>query len=125
MDRLIVDQNGGVMIPAALLQKYGLHPGDQLSLCETEDGWRIYRHSNSSEQPAWWSDWWNGLTEEERQQARAEAREYWSLSEAERDAIWDTYDESLEILGEDDEDDQEEDEIDIITAKHSAGERAA
>jgi hypothetical protein len=51
--------------------------------------------------------WWNGLDERERLLASDEARRYESLSEKERDAIWNEEAESIEA--------DESDEIDLRT----------
>ena len=47
--------------------------------------------------------WWNGLDERERLLASDEARRYESLSEKERDAIWNEEAESIEAEAESDE----------------------
>lgn len=84
MERLIVDAEGKVTIPLEVIQKRGLRPGDELAVLETPGGLFVYPRGIDARTLAWW----HGLTEEERQQAQAEAREYEALSEAERDAIW-------------------------------------
>ena len=99
MERLIVDADGKVIIPPEVIHKRGLRPGDELTLVETAGGLFVYPSTVDPKT----LEWWKSLTEEERKLAQAEAREYESLSEEERDAIWNEYAESLEIEAEGDE----------------------
>ncbi len=82
---LVVDAEGKLVIPAHVLEKKGWHPGDELLLIEVAEGWLIYRSGVDSAT----AHWWNNLSEQERQQAQAEARRYENLSEEESNAIWD------------------------------------
>lgn len=115
MERLVVDTEGKIVIPPGVAQKYGLRPGDEISLIETADGLLVRppAHINDAEVRAWAENWWNGLTEEERRVARREAEWYESLSEAERDAIWNQFPESIE-------EEDEGDEIDIAAIQRTA-----
>jgi hypothetical protein len=56
----------------------------------------------------WAQRWWNNLTEEEKIATREEAGAYESLSEEEREVIWNEFPESIEA-------DAEGDEIDLST----------
>lgn len=96
MQRVIVDSNGAVTIAPELVKRLGLRPGDEMNVIETSLGWSLF----SDEVDATTLEWWESLTEDERKQAAVEAREYESLSEKEKDAIWNQFDESLD---EDDE----------------------
>jgi bifunctional DNA-binding transcriptional regulator/antitoxin component of YhaV-PrlF toxin-antitoxin module len=99
MERLLVDADGKVTIPPEVIQKRGLRPGDELALVETAGGLVVYLDSIDPKTLAWW----NSLTEDERQRAQAEARQYEALTEAERDAMWNEGAESLEAKAEGDE----------------------
>jgi bifunctional DNA-binding transcriptional regulator/antitoxin component of YhaV-PrlF toxin-antitoxin module len=99
MERLIVDAEGKVIIPPEVIQKRGLRPGDELTLVEAAEGLLVYQGGADSETMAWW----NGLSEEERRLAEAEARRYEALSEEEREAIWNEGVESIEADAEGDE----------------------
>lgn len=96
MQRVMVDSTGAVTIAPELVKRLGLKPGDEMSVIETSLGWSIF----SDDVDATTLEWWEGLTEEERKQATIEAREYEALSEAEKDSLWNQFDESLD---EDDE----------------------
>lgn len=109
MERLIVDAEGKVIIPPEVIQRRGLHPGDALALVEAAEGLLVYQGGTDPETMAWW----NGLSEEERHLAGAEARRYEALSEEERDAIWDAGVESTEA-------DAEGDEIELPARKRPA-----
>jgi hypothetical protein len=60
---------------------------------EAAEGLLVYQGGADSETVAWW----NGLSEEERRLAEAEARRYEALSEEEREAIWNEGAESIEV----------------------------
>lgn len=99
MERLIVDAEGKVTIPSEIVQKRGLHPGDELTLVETPEGMLVYQGGTD---PAT-LEWWNSLGEEERQLAKAEAQRYETLSEEAKDAIWNEGTESINADAEGDE----------------------
>ncbi len=99
MERLIVDAEGKVVIPPEVIHKRGLRPGDVLTLVEAEEGMLVYKGGTDPETQAWWQS----LGEHAQQQAKAEARRYEALSEAERDALWNEDAESLEVEAEGDE----------------------
>ena len=75
---------GKITIPARILAKRGLRPGDELLLVEAAEGLLLYQHSTDPLTARWWS----GLSEDGRRQAEAEAQRYENLSKAERDRIW-------------------------------------
>ncbi|HEX8069306.1 MAG TPA: hypothetical protein VF546_05110 [Pyrinomonadaceae bacterium] len=102
MEKLVVDAEGKLTIPPHILEKRGLHPGDELTLVEADEGLLVYQHGLDPLTARWWS----GLSEDERRQARAEAERYESLSEEERDRIWNEGAESIE-------EDAEGDEVDL------------
>ena len=104
MEKLIVDADGKITIPPRVLEKRGLRPGDELSLVEAAEGLLVYQ-SGVDPQTA---RWWDGLSGEERRLAQAEARKYESLSEEERDRLWNEDAESLDR-------EAEADEIDLPT----------
>jgi len=85
VEKPVVDEEGKLTIPSHVLKKRGLHPGDELMLIEAAEGLLIYHRGVD---PAT-ARWWDKLSEQERQQAQAEARAYDNLSEEEKDAIWD------------------------------------
>jgi bifunctional DNA-binding transcriptional regulator/antitoxin component of YhaV-PrlF toxin-antitoxin module len=111
MERLVVDAEGKIVIPLAITQKYGLRPGDEISLVETANGLLV--RVSDAEAWAWAHHWWNSLTDEEKRTARQEAEAYESLSEEERDAIWKEFQESIEV-------DAEGDEIDLPAIQRPA-----
>jgi bifunctional DNA-binding transcriptional regulator/antitoxin component of YhaV-PrlF toxin-antitoxin module len=111
MERLVVDAEGKIVIPLEITQKHGLRPGDEISLVETANGLLV--RVNDVEAWAWAQRWWNSLTEEEKRTALQEAEAYESLSEEERDAIWNEFPESIEA-------DAEGDEIDLPTIQRPA-----
>jgi bifunctional DNA-binding transcriptional regulator/antitoxin component of YhaV-PrlF toxin-antitoxin module len=102
MEKLVVDAEGKLTIPPHILEKRGLHPGDELTLVEADEGLLVYQHGLDPLT----ARWWKGLGEDERRQAQAEADRYESLSEEERDRIWNEGTESIE-------EDAEGDEVDI------------
>jgi bifunctional DNA-binding transcriptional regulator/antitoxin component of YhaV-PrlF toxin-antitoxin module len=102
MEKLVVDAEGKLTIPPHILEKRGLHPGDELTLVEADEGLLVYQHGLDPLT----ARWWNGLSDDERRQALPEAGRYVSLSEEERDRIWDEGAESIE-------EDAEGDEVDL------------
>jgi len=102
MEKLVVDAEGKLTIPPHILEKRGLHPGDELTLVEADEGLLVYQHGLDPLT----ARWWKGLGEDERRQAQAEAERYESLSEEERDRIWNEGAESIE-------EDAEGDEVDL------------
>ena len=84
MEKLTVDADGKITIPPEVIQKRGLHPGDELSLVESAEGLLVYEGGVDEKTSAWW----NSLDEGQWLLAKEEARRYESLSEQERDAIW-------------------------------------
>jgi bifunctional DNA-binding transcriptional regulator/antitoxin component of YhaV-PrlF toxin-antitoxin module len=111
MERLVVDAEGKIVIPLEITQKHGLRPGDEISLIETANGMLV--RVSDVEVWDWAQRWWNNLTEEENAAAREEAGAYESLSEEEREAIWNEFPESIEA-------DAEGDEIDLSTNQRPA-----
>lgn len=85
MEKLVVDEEGKLTIPPHVLKKRGLHPGDELMLIEVAEGLLIYHHGVD---PAA-ARWLDKLSEQDRQQALAEAQAYDNLSEEEKDVFWD------------------------------------
>ena len=84
MEKLTVDADGKITIPPEVIQKRGLHPGDELSLVESAEGLLVYQGGVDDKTSAWW----NSLDTGQRWLAEDEARRYESLSEQHRDAIW-------------------------------------
>ena len=101
MEKLIVDAEGNVTIPREVLQKCGVHPGDELTLIESAEGLLVYQGGVDAKTRTWWE----ALSSEEKQQAAVEARTYEQLSEAEQDALWNE--------GADTLDDAEDDELEL------------
>jgi bifunctional DNA-binding transcriptional regulator/antitoxin component of YhaV-PrlF toxin-antitoxin module len=108
MEALVVDVEGQVIISPAITGKFGLTPGDRLIILQTQEGLLI-----CDEAQAFLEEWWHGLSEEDKIEARKEADWYESLSEEERDSLWSTGLEELEI-------EDEGDEIDVPTTQISA-----
>ena len=100
MEKLTVDADGKITIPPEVIQKRGLHPGDELSLVESAEGLLVY-HGGVDEKT---SAWWNSLNDGQRLLAEIEARRYESLSDTEQDSIWNEEADSIEA---------ESDEIDL------------
>ena len=94
-EKLIVDAEGKVTIRPHILERRGLRPGDELTLVEAAEGLLVYQHGVDPLT----SRWWSGLSEDERREARTEARRYQNLSEEERDRIWNEGAESIEEDG--------------------------
>jgi len=99
MEKLTVDADGKITIPREVIQKRGLHPGDELALVEAAEGLLVYQGGVDEKT----SQWWTSLDEEQRLLAEAEARHYESLSEEERDSIWNEDADSIEAEAESDE----------------------
>jgi bifunctional DNA-binding transcriptional regulator/antitoxin component of YhaV-PrlF toxin-antitoxin module len=98
METLIVDAEGKVTIPPAVLHKRGLRPGDAVALVESAEGLLVYQGGVDAQTRAWWQ----GLSVEEQQRATAEARCYEALSDADRDALWNEPAETLDAAEDDD-----------------------
>ena len=99
MEKLTVDAEGRIIIPPEVIQKRGLHPGDELTLIESAEGLLVY-HGGVDENI---SAWWNRLDEGQRLLARDDALREENFSEHERDVIWNQEAESIEIEAESDE----------------------
>src|SRR5712692_8634234 len=99
MEKLTVDADGKITIPPEVIQKRGLHPGDELALVEAAEGFLVYQGGVDEKTSAWW----NSLNERQRLLAGDEALRYESLSEQERDAIWNEEADSIEAEAESDE----------------------
>ena len=84
MEKLTVDAEGKIVIPPEVIQKRGLHPGDELTLVESAEGLLVYQGGVDEKTLAWW----NRLDDRQRVLAEDDARRYESLSEQERDSIW-------------------------------------
>ena len=99
MEKLTVDADGKITIPPEVIQKRGLHPGDELRLVEAAEGLLVYQGGVDEKTSAWW----NSLDAEQRLLAEDEARRYESLSEQQRDAIWNEEADSIRTEAESDE----------------------
>lgn len=99
MEKLTVDADGKIIIPPEVILKRGLHPGDELTLVESAEGLLVYQGGVDEKTLAWW----NRLDDKQRLLAEDDARHYESLSEQERDAIWNQEADSIEIEAESDE----------------------
>lgn len=99
MEKLTVDADGKIIIPPEVIQKRGLHPGDELTLVESAEGLLVYQGGVDEKTSAWW----NRLDGKEHRLAEEDARRYESLSEQERDSIWKEETDSIEIEAESDE----------------------
>lgn len=99
MEKLTVDADGKITIPPEVIQKRGLHPGDELSLVEAAEGLLVYQGGVDEKT----SEWWTSLDEGQRLLAEQEASRYESLNEKERDSIWNEEAESIEAEAESDE----------------------
>ena len=102
MEKLIVDAEGKVVIPPAVIHKRGLRPGDELTLVEVAEGLLVYQGGTDPETRVWWQS----LSDAERLQAAVEARRYEALSDAKRDTILNANAESIAM-------DADGDEIDL------------
>src|SRR5947209_17796385 len=101
MEKLTVDAEGRIVIPPKVAHRYGLRPGEEVLLVETVGGLLI--RPNDAEAWAWARGWWESLTEKEKRAARDEADRYESLTEDERDAIWNQFPVTIEKETEGDE----------------------
>ncbi len=99
MEKLTVDADGKITIPPEVIQKRGLHPGDELALVEAAEGLLVYQGGVDEKSSAWW----NSLDDGQRLLAEDDARHYESLSEQQRDAIWNEEADSIEAEAESDE----------------------
>jgi bifunctional DNA-binding transcriptional regulator/antitoxin component of YhaV-PrlF toxin-antitoxin module len=99
MEKLTVDAEGKIVIPPEVIQKRGLHPGDELTLVESAEGLLVYQGGVDEKTLAWW----NRLDDRQRLLAEDYARRDENLSEHERDAFWNQEPESIEIEAESDE----------------------
>lgn len=99
MEKLTVDADGKITIPPEVIQKRGLHPGDELALVESAEGLLVYQGGVDEKTSAWW----NSLDDGQRLLAEAEARRYESLSDKDRDSIWNEEADSIEAEAESDE----------------------
>jgi len=88
-----------IVIPPEVIQKRGLHPGDELTLIESAEGLLVYPGGVDENISAWW----NRLDERQRLLAQDDALREENLSEHERDVIWNQEAESIEIEAESDE----------------------
>ncbi len=104
MEVLTVDTQGGIFIPPEVANKWGFGPGDSVVFVETAEGVLIRLEGIDRKT----LEWWNSLSDEDRRIARDEAQKYEALSEEERDAIWNEFDDSIE-------EEAEGDEIDLST----------
>ena len=117
MERLVIDTEGRIAIPPEILQRRGLHPGDELTVLETGRGLLVCQDGL-----ALLDDWWESLTEEEKVESRQEADAYEALSEEARDAIWNEGSEEFDrwFDADDDEDDEEGDALDLAASQQPA-----
>jgi bifunctional DNA-binding transcriptional regulator/antitoxin component of YhaV-PrlF toxin-antitoxin module len=99
MEKLTVDADGKITIPPEVIQKRGLHPGDELSLVESAEGLLVY-HGGVDEKT---SAWWNSLDQGQRLLAETEARRHENLTDEERDSIWNEEADSVRTEAESDE----------------------
>lgn len=99
MEKLTVDPDGKITIPPEIVEKRGLRPGDELALVEAAEGLLVYQNGVDAKT----FEWWTSLSDEDRRVAEAEARHYESLSDAEREAIWNKETDSIEVEAESDE----------------------
>lgn len=98
MEKLVVDAEGKLIIPAHILAERGLRPGDGLTLVEADEGLLIYQHGHDSLTARRGS----GLSEDERRQAQLGAERYESLSEVGRDRVWGERTQAAEVRAEGD-----------------------
>jgi AbrB family looped-hinge helix DNA binding protein len=99
MEKLTVDADGKITIPPEIIEKRGLHPGDELVLIESAEGLLVYQGGVDERTAAWW----NSLDDRQRLLAETEASHYESLSDKERDSVWNEDAESIEAEAESDE----------------------
>jgi hypothetical protein len=55
MEKLTVDADGKIIIPPEVIQKRGLHPGDELTLVESAEGLLVYQGGVDDKTLAWWN----------------------------------------------------------------------
>ena len=67
LETLIVDAEGKIIIPPAVLQKRGLQPGDAVALVEAAEGLLVYQGGIDPKTLAWWQT----LSDEERRLGEA------------------------------------------------------
>ena len=80
-EKLTVDADGKIVIPPEVIQKRGLHPGDELTLIESAEGLLVY-HGGVDENI---SARWNRLDEGQRLLAQDDAlREEFERTRARR-----------------------------------------
>ncbi len=99
MEKLIVDAEGKITIPPEVIERRGLRPGDELALVESAEGLLVYQSGVDQKTLSWWST----LSDEDRRLAHGEARRYESLSEEERDRLWNEGAEAIEMEAESDD----------------------
>jgi bifunctional DNA-binding transcriptional regulator/antitoxin component of YhaV-PrlF toxin-antitoxin module len=99
MQKLIVDTEGKITIPPEIVQKHGWRPGDELALVEAAEGLLVYHGGIDPKTLAWWQN----LSDAEKRLAKAEARRYAQLSDAEQEALWNEGADMLEAAVEGDE----------------------
>ena len=118
MQTLTVGADGSVAIPPEIFGHYGLQPGAEITLIKTERGLWL----RPADAAAWalLRNWWESMTEEEKQEAREEAHDYWALSEEERDAIWNQGDEELARWLDEEDEDEDEDELAVSAVSATA-----
>jgi AbrB family looped-hinge helix DNA binding protein len=92
MEKLTVDADGKIVIPPEVSQKRGLHPGDELTLVECAEGLLVY-HGGVDEKTA---AWLNKLDDRQRRLAEGHALRYESLSEQQRNALWNEETDSID-----------------------------
>jgi bifunctional DNA-binding transcriptional regulator/antitoxin component of YhaV-PrlF toxin-antitoxin module len=92
MEKLTVDPNGTITIPPEIIEKRRLRPSDELALVESAEGFLVYQGGLDDST----LEWWSRLGHKERQLASSEAHRYESLTEKERDAIWNKRADSIE-----------------------------
>lgn len=83
MEKLTVDAEGKVVIPREIIERRGLRPGDTLAVVEAAEGLLMYQGDTDLGSLGWW----NRLSEDERRQAAAEARQYEVFSEEARELL--------------------------------------
>ena len=92
MEKLTVAAEGKIVIPPEVIQKRGLHPGDELTLVESAEGLLVYQGGVDEKTLAWWN-----RLDRQRRLAEDYALRDEILSEHERDASWNQEAESIEI----------------------------
>jgi AbrB family looped-hinge helix DNA binding protein len=54
MEKLTVDAEGKIVIPSEVIQKRGLHSGDELTLVESVEGLLVYQGGIDDKTLVWW-----------------------------------------------------------------------